>query len=1074
MMERFYQVAEPTVQKPPGYDISTLKTFVENHPNFVRAYQMLVEHWLATGEYNEAKSFFQAKNNRLNLSYCDWMKARILSDQDSLEAAYKSFSRALENEDIPSLELISDFIDFCHQRRDKSCKTITDQNQNLPGPILDFAKALKKFKHQEYEAALAILSRLDSEFQTHLKIILTKIQLLHQLSRYEESENLCQDGIKLSQAQRDKRFEALFSILYGRVQIEKNNAADARKYYELATKIAKNISDRFVLARAQGYMAGLEFRQGNYGDAFELFVKAQKQASDIGAREDEARWILGKAKALNQLGELNEAIEAFDECQDYSLLLNNDELLFKVKLEKGIFFSKINVNNLANIELQYAQSLAQKKNLMNQLSRVRARLAFIMFDEQHYNQARKTFLEMLETDSASLRPIDRVFYRFMIGETYFFEKRYELAKNEYEKAYELAHKWAQQGFYPDYLENYKAYAQQRIGNIKTEQGNASEAIKIYNEELIKEAAKKDVNLNIDLNYDLGNAFDALDNFEIATDFYAKASNLLEKNRAALEIEHFRIGYLSQGIRIYQALINTYFKRFQATKDSTDLEKLFCYLEMSRLRTLKDWSVDENRLSEQYQAYLDACSDLQTIQRQIRYNPILMDSLLSRYETARYNLLSKKLEIIEQPTDSTKDIPSLKDLSGQISKSELSLLLYHISEKTSFVLAASDTNIQIVPLQTKADSLQAAVRALLSPFHDLSKDRIEEVSFRADIAYQLHKDLLKPVEDRVSLKKRIVIIPDLELTGLPFEMLLARSPNLSEYLPTDQPEYAEDFLLHRYSFVYSPSTWLLTSHQPKPQNKPETLVLANPIDETSSASLNDLLAARAGWRSDILWYADTEADSIKTIHPEAHIFKRRRATKAVLKQESSKHQILHFATHAFVDTVFDDFSGLVLATSADSMDDGLCMGYEISNLDLNCDLVTLSGCETGRGRIVAGEGVLGLPRKFLGAGAKSVLMTLWKVDDKFTSELMPRFYDNYLNHGLSKASALREAKRTVTNRPNESGVYYQHPFFWASFTLYGQPGMAKENTNSLPLYGLAAVVAGIIALSGLYFFRRTKS
>ena len=73
-----------------------------------------------------------------------------------------------------------------------------------------------------------------------------------------------------------------------------------------------------------------------------------------------------------------------------------------------------------------------------------------------------------------------------------------------------------------------------------------------------------------------------------------------------------------------------------------------------------------------------------------------------------------------------------------------------------------------------------------------------------------------------------------------------------------------------------------------------------------------------------------------------------------------------------------------------------MGYEIADLDINCDLVNLSGCETGRGKIVAGEGVLGLPRLFLGVGANSVLMTHWKVDDKFSSELMPSFYDRNID------------------------------------------------------------------------------
>jgi len=169
-----------------------------------------------------------------------------------------------------------------------------------------------------------------------------------------------------------------------------------------------------------------------------------------------------------------------------------------------------------------------------------------------------------------------------------------------------------------------------------------------------------------------------------------------------------------------------------------------------------------------------------------------------------------------------------------------------------------------------------------------------------------------------------------------------------------------------------------------------------------------------------------------------------AKKSVFIREAPRQDILHVATHAFVDTTFDVFSGLVLAAGADSTDDGMLMGYEIADLRLNCDLVTLSACETGRGRLVAGEGVLGLPRQFLGAGAKSVLMTLWKVDDKFASELMPEFYKYFLKEKLSKAEALARAKRAIIGKyQSDRRNSYEHPFYWASFVLYGDPGMGGE-------------------------------
>jgi len=182
-------------------------------------------------------------------------------------------------------------------------------------------------------------------------------------------------------------------------------------------------------------------------------------------------------------------------------------------------------------------------------------------------------------------------------------------------------------------------------------------------------------------------------------------------------------------------------------------------------------------------------------------------------------------------------------------------------------------------------------------------------------------------------------------------------------------------------------------------------------------------------------------------------------------EAPRYDIVHFATHAFVDTTHDAFSGLVLSTSDDKEDDGILMGYEIADMGLQVDLVTLSACETGRGKVMPGEGVLGLPRLFLGAGANTVLMTHWKVDDKFAADLMVDFYDHYLKQGLPKARALAEAKRGILNSSRKPGeVNYHHPFYWASFAMYGEPGFAKQSPLTIRL--IVIILLLMFALVGI--------
>jgi CHAT domain-containing protein len=197
-------------------------------------------------------------------------------------------------------------------------------------------------------------------------------------------------------------------------------------------------------------------------------------------------------------------------------------------------------------------------------------------------------------------------------------------------------------------------------------------------------------------------------------------------------------------------------------------------------------------------------------------------------------------------------------------------------------------------------------------------------------------------------------------------------------------------------------------------------------------------------------------------PSASIFTGYSATEDNFMKEAPKSYVIHLASHAFIDSTYDVFSGLVLSTSSDSSDDGFLMGYEISDLHLFSDLVTLSACETGRGRLTLGEGVLGLPRLFMRSGASSVLMSYWKVEDRFTSNFMSDFYGYYLVDNFTKSKAVAEAKRNVmTASKNTNGRYHQHPLFWASFVLYGQPG--KEGNS----YGLF-VALSILSLICLVF------
>jgi CHAT domain-containing protein len=149
---------------------------------------------------------------------------------------------------------------------------------------------------------------------------------------------------------------------------------------------------------------------------------------------------------------------------------------------------------------------------------------------------------------------------------------------------------------------------------------------------------------------------------------------------------------------------------------------------------------------------------------------------------------------------------------------------------------------------------------------------------------------------------------------------------------------------------------------------------------------------------------------------------------------AQYSIVHFATHTLIDTERPELSAIILSlvNARGDPQPGLLRLHDIYNLRLPVDLVVLSACQTALGRAVKGEGLVGLSRGFMYAGAPRVVVSLWKVDDQATSVLMHRFYEEMLRGGLAPAAALRAAQRRMRDDP-----VWSHPFHWAGFVLQGE-------------------------------------
>ena len=149
---------------------------------------------------------------------------------------------------------------------------------------------------------------------------------------------------------------------------------------------------------------------------------------------------------------------------------------------------------------------------------------------------------------------------------------------------------------------------------------------------------------------------------------------------------------------------------------------------------------------------------------------------------------------------------------------------------------------------------------------------------------------------------------------------------------------------------------------------------------------------------------------------------------------ANYRIVHLATHGLLDSEHPEFSGLVLSLvdKQGKRQNGFLGLGDIYNLNLPVEMVVLSACETGLGKEISGEGLIGLTRGFMYAGASRVVASLWSVDDVATAELMGRFYKGMLRQGLSPAAALRQAQIEMSKQKR-----WHNPYYWGAFVLQGE-------------------------------------
>ena len=315
---------------------------------------------------------------------------------------------------------------------------------------------------------------------------------------------------------------------------------------------------------------------------------------------------------------------------------------------------------------------------------------------------------------------------------------------------------------------------------------------------------------------------------------------------------------------------------------------------------------------------------------------------------------------------------------------------------------------------------------------LANPKFDLVDSTLNASGRLCKKLLSPVIDNLTCQSGdLVIIPDGPLAYLPFETLITGTE--AEKKPNFK---TAQFLIYNWAVSYVYSTELLFNETSiRKTRAPKLLAFSYSDDNLQSEAENNPA------KMSNLHGSAKEIEAIKSLM-NGRFLKGEEATEARFKNLAPGFNILHLAIHGSASKGDSIDAKLFFRDQSNEPEDGILYPHELYNLNLAADMVVLSACETGVGNYKKGEGVFSMARAFAYAGAPSIVMSLWKVNDQITSRVMKNFYQN-LNKGTEISASLRKSKLNYLEKADELTA---HPFYWAAFVPIGQSKAIVSSGN----------------------------
>ena len=811
------------------------------------------------------------------------------------------------------------------------------------------------------------------------------------------------------------------------------------------SRLYANIAQKYTASLRQPHL-GYTYAQAGIS----FFEKSMKGQTAI-LQEDYYELHLEAGKAKQRLGNGTAALDYFalagERCD-----LDSIPYYLKSQLAKGqsMAFKDLQELDSALFYIQQAEQI------------ILAEESLIYFDSTDlagvYNDALLVYMDR-EEDSLALSSIEQ---SMSINQALSEQHEYAVNLVNYARVlmrleqYQLAYEALQEALLLNEQKGYEegeAQVYNYLGQYYAQAGQPEEALAAYNQTIaILKRAHSDIMRNPYRQYLI---YTMLDKFLLIQD----PTNQLQEGQEASWEEYLELDQLLQSVRLdlvrenskiiaqanirpfYTRLISICHENWQLTANPIWLERALPYFVRSKSMVLQE-GIEEGQMLSQILSEEDFDTYKTLQQQQGEYVRLLTDSLASNERNDIQRLEAEVGTRLNEFRDdlqgrypqfrsylSTLETPSLAVIQADLDPQE-SIIDYYVGEDELYILRVTADNTWLEKVQVSARELNKEVLALLESLvaesTPIRKDRTEHHFTYAVLANRLYSVLLAPIFDEGIRNQSLLIIPDGILARLPFEVLL-QGP-VPETSTSDFANYP--FLLRDATISYQFSVTEPYRQGRKTSADIPLEILAVAPQQSTSVTI-PLIRGR-NVRLAPLNYSELEAQSFPDVFGLTALTGPRARKKEFINQ-ASQYPIVHFAGHAMADenNPFNSFMAFDLETPEPTAE--LMFLPELYSLQLPAtEMIVLSACQTGSGKVEEGEGVISLGRAVTMAGTAAVVSTLWVINQQNKAEFFRVFYEE-LAEGRAKQEALRAAKLQMMKSDNGR---WAHPYHWAGAILTG--------------------------------------